>query len=319
MCRPAGWLKWIMTIVTSSIIAGRAQSVPGATGISTNSAPSPSTVIPHHDANLSQEKPLPDKSGYTLFNPTPDNLMREIGPDRPDKTDSPYSVDAGHFQLEMDYANFTYDSPNAQRDFKYESYQIAPVNLRIGVLNNVDFQLEMEPWTWQRIKDKTTGAVETDAGFGDIIPRATINLLGNDGGFFAIGLIPYVKLPTAQDNLGNGAYEGGVEFPYAFNVPNWDVGLQTAVACNHDEVDDGHHADIANSISIGHAIFGPLEYHVEFFGDVSTEKNSEWIGTVDTWFTYQVNENMIIDSGVYIGVTAAADDWHPWIGMTWRY
>ena len=20
-----------------------------------------------------------------------------------------------------------------------------------------------------------------------------------------------------------------------------------------------------------------------------------------------------------IGVTAAADDWHPWVGMTWRY
>jgi hypothetical protein len=41
--------------------------------------------------------------------------------------------------------------------------------------------------------------------------------------------------------------------------------------------------------------------------------------TVDTWLTYQVNKNLRLDGGVYIGVTPAADDWHPWIGMTWRH
>ena len=76
---------------------------------------------------------------------------------------------------------------------------------------------------------------------------------------------------------------------------------------------------LIDSVSIGHAVIGKLEYHVEFFSNVSTEQNSDWVGTVDTWFTYQVNENLIFDSGCYIGVTAAADDWHPWVGMTWRY
>ena len=84
----------------------------------------------------------PDKSGYNLFNPTPDEYMREISPDRPDKTDSPFTVDAGHFQLEMDYANFTYDAPTAAHgNLKTEDYQIAPMNVKVGVLNNMDFQL----------------------------------------------------------------------------------------------------------------------------------------------------------------------------------
>jgi hypothetical protein len=43
-------------------------------------------------------KPLPDKGGYNLFNPAPRELMRELTPDRPDKTESPYAVDAGHIQ-----------------------------------------------------------------------------------------------------------------------------------------------------------------------------------------------------------------------------
>ena len=38
----------------------------------------------------------PDKSSYNLFNPVPENLMRDLSPDRPDVTESPFTVDAGH-------------------------------------------------------------------------------------------------------------------------------------------------------------------------------------------------------------------------------
>src|SRR5512140_1526866 len=58
-------------------------------------------------AAVDADKPPPDKSGYNLFHPTPHDLMRELTPDRPDKTESPYTVDAGHLQLEMDAATFT--------------------------------------------------------------------------------------------------------------------------------------------------------------------------------------------------------------------
>src|SRR5579863_6155173 len=88
----------------------------------------------------------PDKSGYNLFNPTPDKYMREISPDRPDKTDSPFTVDAGHFQLEMDLVNYTYDSPNSQHgNTQSDEYQIAPMNVKVGIFNNTDFQVALAP------------------------------------------------------------------------------------------------------------------------------------------------------------------------------
>ena len=46
----------------------------------------------------------PDRNSYNLFCPVPEALLRELSPDRPDKTESPYTVDAGHFQLGMDFA-----------------------------------------------------------------------------------------------------------------------------------------------------------------------------------------------------------------------
>jgi len=263
---------------------------------------------------------LPDKSGYNLFNPTPGKYMRELSADRPDKTDCPFTVDAGHFQLEMDFANFTYNVPNSERgNVQSKEYQIAPMNLKIGVLNNLDFQLVLMPWQEERTEGKSAGVVAQKSGFGDVIPRLKINLMGNDGGFFALALIPFVKLPTSQDHLGNGSAEGGVGIPFAFDVPNWDVGFQTTFNCAHDDVGNGCHAEFENSVSLGHAIIGRLSYHAEFFSSVSAEKNSNWIGTFDTWFTYQTGKNVCLDTGVDIGVTRSADDWHPWTGMTWRY
>jgi hypothetical protein len=38
-----------------------------------------------------------DKSHCTIFDPVPGDLLRELTPDRPDKTESPCRVDAGHF------------------------------------------------------------------------------------------------------------------------------------------------------------------------------------------------------------------------------
>ena len=40
-----------------------------------------------------------DKNQYWLFNPTPDRLLREMTTDRPDITESPFTVDAGHVSV----------------------------------------------------------------------------------------------------------------------------------------------------------------------------------------------------------------------------
>ena len=65
------------------------------------------TLIP--GLALADELTRADKSAFHLFNPTPKELMREFATDRPDKTESAYSVDAGHFQFETDILIFSSD------------------------------------------------------------------------------------------------------------------------------------------------------------------------------------------------------------------
>ncbi|WP_375396658.1 hypothetical protein [uncultured Sphingomonas sp.] len=47
---------------------------------------------------ISVENDAIDKSQYTLFDPTPRAAMRPFSTDRPDTTESPYTVDAGIFR-----------------------------------------------------------------------------------------------------------------------------------------------------------------------------------------------------------------------------
>src|SRR5689334_14190163 len=95
----------------------------------------------------------PDKSIYDLFNPVPQQFMRELAPDRPDATETPHTVDAGHFQLEMDFANFTYNTTSRQT---VHDWNFAPFNIKAGLLNNLDLQLEYDSYFQNHTHDHLT-------------------------------------------------------------------------------------------------------------------------------------------------------------------
>jgi hypothetical protein len=83
-----------------------------------------------------------NKSEFNLFNPTPRELLRALSTDRPDKTESAYTVDAGHFQIETDLVNFSFDRYNGDpTNTQTRAWSFANTNLKVGLLNNVDLQL----------------------------------------------------------------------------------------------------------------------------------------------------------------------------------
>jgi hypothetical protein len=259
----------------------------------------------------------PDQGGCNLFNPVPDGSLRELSPDRPDKTESPYTLDAGHFMLEMDFANYTYDKSDGTT---MRAWNAAPFNLKAGLFNNVDIQFVFDNYLHVHTDDRRAGTSTTQSGIGDFTTRLKINLWGNAGGQTAFALLPFVKFPTSTDGLGNNAVEGGVIFPLALKLPaDFDLGLETAVSCLRDNRDNNFHADFINSITLDHAIIGKLSGYLEFFSDISTERHAGWIGTIDTGLEFLVTENVQLDCGCNFGVTRAADNFNPFAGITVRF
>jgi len=262
-----------------------------------------------------------DKSRYTLWNPTPSEAMREMSTDRPDMTETPYTVDAGHFQVEADLFSYSYDRHNAARaDEKVETWSYAIANLKVGLCNRVDFQLIIPTFNVVRVKDQSTGAARRQSGYGDMVARLKVNLWGNDEGRTAFGLMPFVKFPTSQDGLGNNAYEGGLILPLAISLPGgWDLGLMAELDLLQDSLGGSHHPEVFNTVALGHDIFGKLGGYVELTSLVSWETGSDWVSTLNVGFTYAVTENMQLDAGINFGLTRAADDYAPFVGISWRY
>jgi hypothetical protein len=109
-------------------------------------------------------------------------------------------------------------------------------------------------------------------------------------------------------------------FPLAVELPNdWGMGLMAEFDFNKNEADDDYHTEFIHTITFGHPITGNLSGYVEFFSNISTEDNTDWLATVDGGLTYALNDSVQLDMGMNIGVTENADDLNPFCGLSMRY
>lgn len=262
-----------------------------------------------------------DKDQYDFFNPTPTAQMRELSTDRPDKTESPFTVDAGHYQIEMDIATFTRNHDNiGGADEKTREWGLGIVNLKAGLTNNTDIQFVVESYRDVHTTDYTGGTTSDQSGFGDVTVRLKHNIWGNDGGDTALAIMPFVKLPTNQDDLGNDDVEGGIIVPLSVELGNgFGLGLMTELDVNKDDDGMGYHAGFINSATISTDLTDDVGTYVEFFTERQDDSDAHWENTVDIGFTYAAAENVQLDAGVNIGVTDAADDYNPFIGVSYRF
>jgi hypothetical protein len=255
--------------------------------------------------------PTPDKSQYTLFNPTPIDLRRPYNTDRPSKTDSPYTVDADVFQIESDVANWTLDYDEAVRTCTW-------------IFGNTNFKVGLTNWMDLQVFTRTSGSAfrkpaEHD-GFGDTTVRLKINLLGNDGGKLAIGFISSVKIPTNTGDTGNHVWEPGFGLLVNYSLP-WGFTFfgQTRIDVLDQTRSSNMRVQWQNPIGLSRSIVGNLSGYVEFYNAVSSGGDQRWVGTFDTGLIYQLTPNFSVDVNSFFGLTDNAPDYNVFTGFGYRF
>ena len=103
------------------------------------------------------EAPAPHMDQYTLFNPTPADKMRDFNTDRPTKSNVPYTVPAGHFQYEGDLFIYGYDNVSVP-DTNITSWTVGNPTLKLGLLNDLDFEVDFSFYNSIRSATVSTGA-----------------------------------------------------------------------------------------------------------------------------------------------------------------
>jgi Putative MetA-pathway of phenol degradation len=259
------------------------------------------------------------QSNCTLFTPTPKDQMREFNTDRPTKSNVPWTVPCGHFQYEGDFFIYTYD-PSSTSDTTNRNWTFLNPTFKVGVLNNVDFEVNFSAFNIQSSQTRSTGGMTTANGFGDTFTRLKINLFGNDGGPAAMAFIPYAKWPTAPLGIGNTYVEGGVIVPLAVSLP---LGFTSILMGEFDYKknpnDNGFHGEFPALLNISRQIVEGLTGYAEIYADWSSNHDVRNIYTLDFALSWRPLPNFQLDAGVNIGLVPAAPAYQIYIGISQRF
>jgi hypothetical protein len=263
---------------------------------------------------FAEEESSRDKSQYTLFNPTPIDLRRPYNTDRPSKTDSPFTIDAGVFQIESDLWNWTLDEQNHVRT---RTWIIGNTNFKLGLTNWMDLQIFPQFYVNTRTSGSGFGKPVENDGFGDTTVRLKMNFLGNDGGKLVIGLVSSLKIPTNTGNTGNHVWEPGFGLPVNYSLP-WGFTLfaQTRLDILDKPRSSKMRVQWQNPIGLSRTIVGNLSSYVEFYDAVGT---GPWVGTLDTGLIYQVTPNFSIDVDAFFALTHSAPEYNVFSGFGYRF
>jgi hypothetical protein len=261
----------------------------------------------------------PDKSSYSLIDPTPDDQLRSFCTDRPPKANLPCTVDAGHFQYESDIVNWTYAHSDGVTT---NTYLVTNPTFKLGVTDTVDLELNIAPW--EIVTTKSAMGKESVSGIGDLFLRAKINLAGPEGGDFQAAVIPYVKAPTAKQGIGDGATEGGAIAPLSFALPqDFTLLFDPEIDILRNANDYGRHANFQMLANVSHALSNSVTGYVELWGqadnDPAAPTKQASLDLSLSWITSSSRPDLQFDTGVNIGLTPATPKAQPYIGISQRF
>ena len=256
---------------------------------------------------------------YSLFDPTPADKLRSLCTDRPTKSTGPCTVDPGHFQIESDLFNATFDRTGG---VDTNTYLFTNPTLKLGVTRTLDLEANLAPAITVTTRDRATGARTSVTGIGDLFLRAKLNLIGDDGGAVAVALVPYVKIPTARAGIGNGQVEEGVLAPISVSLPaKWSLSLTPEFDWLLDRSGAGRHANLINLIGLSHPV-GAFTPAVELW----TDSNFDPAGRL-TQYSFDLGlawippkqPNFQLDGGINLGLNKVTPATQVYIGASRRF
>ncbi|MBS1492787.1 MAG: transporter [Bacteroidetes bacterium] len=255
-----------------------------------------------------------------LFFLTPVILFaQDIESDRPDKTDSPNTLDKGKFQIEtgIEYSLHKFDNISVYGlDTSYNlnlriKTLTAPTTLfRYGLLKNVELRLGFD-------FDRQTLSSDNNVEFGNsgslsLNPPtigAKVFISKGEGIIPDFGVIGTVKLPKIGDEDKQVKYfvpELTLAFTNEINN-KLSVGYNLGVAWSDDLEDK----DFSYSASLGYSITPKLGSFAEIFGNIP-KSGGVSDQNLDAGLTYLVKKNIVID--VYGGLGLSEESNNFFIG-----
>jgi hypothetical protein len=252
-----------------------------------------------HSVSAQQQK------GYNLFKATPRDLMREFSIDRPDVTESPITVDAGHFQFEGDLIKWTKESGGKA------SRTISVFNglYKMGLSHSWDIHIGLELYNIYQNPE----AKKVDEGYGSTTIRLKHNFWGNDSEKkTAFGIIPYATFTSGNPLDSDVNFGFGFPFSYTLNE-NYDLGAQPQIDFILN-ADNEYELSYFQTVVLGGPLVGDLDFYLEGLA-VFPKGDAQFL--MDGGLIYNVTPNVKVDLATNVGLNQAAPT-RVYLGLSFR-
>ena len=238
--------------------------------------------------------------------------VREMSTDRPDTTESGYTVPAGMFQVELSFFDYSYD---ADLGTISDQWIYGQMNFKAGLTQSTDLQVIVNSHAIAGESER--GDSTRTSGFGDITVRLKKNLFGNDSGPAALALMPYITIPT-HTKVSDEAWAGGLIMPLSVALSDrLSLGLMGEADLVHDPETNGYDLEWLHSATLGLSLTEKLGMYVELVGIAG--QDADYVGIFDAGLTFAVTDALIFDAGVRIGMNRPAPDFGVFSGVSFRF
>lgn len=217
--------------------------------------------------------------------------------DRPDATESPYTVGTGNLQLETG-ALFT---NNGDDDFRTESTVFNTGLLRYGLNETIELRLG---WDYANERISSNGNELSDvSGFTPLLLGAKFELANENGWMPQIGLLTHLRLPfTAAEEFR--PENTGIEMIFSFDHTLSD---KDGIAYNLGaRIADDRSLEYLYTIAYGYSFTDKWGAYAELYG--AFPENTQAYHLWDAGITYLVNNNLQLDATIGGGFQGSATD-----------
>lgn len=251
------------------------------------------------------------KNIYSLLKPVTKSRLRDMETDRPGMSETPYSLDAGHFQFETDAFKMIV---NKKDGFRTRDLEYNRLNFKAGITNHTDIQFIVPFYHEKRIESLEGGEkIENASSFEEVTVRVKHSLWGNDKGKTALALLPFVTLPTTKGER----ITGGIAVPFAAKLKHkFGLGAQVDAQYEKDESDE-YDTQLSNSYLIEKELPLNFEVFLETYNSYAL-KAQHFDSFLNGGLVYSIGKNFKVDAGLHYGVTDNTKKEY-YFGVSFRY
>jgi hypothetical protein len=236
--------------------------------------------------------------------------------DRPGKANPTCTVPVGKVQIETGLVDWIHDNSGGVRT---NEITIGGTAFKYGVTDRLNLELDITPY--DRARTKIGSITDTVSGFGDMDLAAKYRLT-DDKAPVQVAVHPFVKIPTASHNLGNGKVEGGLAFPIDGSIPNSPLSFTFGpeIDINADSDGHGYHFGMVQVVSLGATVLPRFTLAGELWGnwDFDPARTVRQY-SADANAAYLVSNAVQIDAGANFGLNRDTPDVEIYSGIAFRF